>query len=109
MVALGQGLSLVPQMATAGPAANKGIVYKSLGDDAPKRNALSFATTATVHRAGWWKNWRASGRGAISKDPVNHGVLHHRRIVKAGQKHPGISLVKVDNTGLVLWQFGVIL
>ena len=37
MVALGQGLSLVPKMATAGSAANKGIVYKSLGDDAPKR------------------------------------------------------------------------
>lgn len=37
MVALGQGLSLVPKMATEGPHQRRDIVYKSLGEEAPKR------------------------------------------------------------------------
>ncbi len=66
MVALGQGLSLVPKMATEGPHQRRDIVYKSLGEAAPKRTLCLYATATKPGETGG----RTSGDDCCLKTPL---------------------------------------
>ncbi|MBL8024747.1 MAG: hypothetical protein JNK54_10810 [Elusimicrobia bacterium] len=50
----------------------------------------------------------AGGRSYAKETIVFRGLFLGFRIRSAGQKRSGIDVEKVENAGLVLWQFGVI-